>query len=606
MQDVRDIAEGEMAANQKVYDDQMKVMDDLEKAKQAIYDAEIKRLDAQEKTLKDAYDAASKAIDDRIEQENTAYDAASKALSAQIDSLRDGYDVAMDALGKQIDTLSDSVDGLRDISDAIHSTLDTLREAADPQRYREQAQATVAAALAAVRSGNSVADSDKLIDALGTLTQNSQDYFGSRTDYLRDAYRTRAAIENLGDLIDPQLSAAESQLEALKALKLQQETAHDASLDALERQLETLKTNHDSLIETLERSSKNLREAFDASMGRIDNQRVDLGDSLEAALEGIANSKLNAEQVLNDANKPIQTALDDAQAQYDAVMGNTAAIGSLTTAIGSLTTALAGFSLAQADAGAVAAEVGNPEVTAAQLKSIRDKVYTETMQGALDAYKEAVSLGLNADQVGAALGITAADVNQFTSTTGLSGLNDVIADADPIAEALAITQADTIRREIPPDEVIRKYVGDMMADNVLTDDEMASIMGHAIRLHVRGFDLDRILGAAPGTSSAYAVSRGYPAFASGGMYAGGMALVGEQGPELINFDQGGYIHTAPQTASIIGGSNAALIDEIVALREEVTALRAETRATAKHTSKTAALLERAMPDGDALATRIAT
>lgn len=103
-----------------------------------------------------------------------------------------------------------------------------------------------------------------------------------------------------------------------------------------------------------------------------------------------------------------------------------------------------------------------------------------------------------------------------------------------------------------------------------------------------------------------AAAMGYPKFAAGGRYAGGMALVGEYGPELINFDGGGYVHTAPQTAAMIGNGNAALIDEIVALREEVTMLRAETRATAQHTSKTARLLERAMPDGDALSTREAT
>lgn len=94
-----------------------------------------------------------------------------------------------------------------------------------------------------------------------------------------------------------------------------------------------------------------------------------------------------------------------------------------------------------------------------------------------------------------------------------------------------------------------------------------------------------------------------PAFASGGNYAGGVALVGESGPELINFARPGFVHTSAQTASLIG--NDALIAEVAALREEVVMLRAETRATVSHTSKTARLLERVMPDGDALATRAA-
>ena len=52
-------------------------------------------------------------------------------------------------------------------------------------------------------------------------------------------------------------------------------------------------------------------------------------------------------------------------------------------------------------------------------------------------------------------------------------------------------------------------------------------------------------------------------------------------------------------------NNDALIAEIKSLREEVKGLRAEAKATAGHTAKTSRLLDRAMPDGDALATRVA-
>jgi hypothetical protein len=71
-------------------------------------------------------------------------------------------------------------------------------------------------------------------------------------------------------------------------------------------------------------------------------------------------------------------------------------------------------------------------------------------------------------------------------------------------------------------------------------------------------------------------------FASGGSYGGGMALVGEQGPELINFGNSGTVFNASQTASMIGGEVAG---EIRALREEVSQLRYEARSTAVNTSK---------------------
>jgi hypothetical protein len=52
--------------------------------------------------------------------------------------------------------------------------------------------------------------------------------------------------------------------------------------------------------------------------------------------------------------------------------------------------------------------------------------------------------------------------------------------------------------------------------------------------------------------------------------------------------------------------DALLLDEIKALRAEVAALKAANTATATHTAKTARLLDRVMPDGDALSVRTAT
>jgi len=57
--------------------------------------------------------------------------------------------------------------------------------------------------------------------------------------------------------------------------------------------------------------------------------------------------------------------------------------------------------------------------------------------------------------------------------------------------------------------------------------------------------------------------------------------------------------------SIRSPANDPLIGEIRMLRKEVVGLRAETQAVAGHTAGTKRLLDRAMPDGDALSTRVA-
>ena len=63
---------------------------------------------------------------------------------------------------------------------------------------------------------------------------------------------------------------------------------------------------------------------------------------------------------------------------------------------------------------------------------------------------------------------------------------------------------------------------------------------------------------------------GIPTFAAGGFHAGGLALVGERGPELVNFSQPAQIYPADQTANLLRGnqSQTALVEEIKALRSD--------------------------------------
>ncbi len=98
---------------------------------------------------------------------------------------------------------------------------------------------------------------------------------------------------------------------------------------------------------------------------------------------------------------------------------------------------------------------------------------------------------------------------------------------------------------------------------------------------------------------------GYPAFANGGYYQGGMALVGEEGPELINFSNPGQVYTARQTASMLSGESSEVVAELKAVRSEIIMLRAEVRADVSHNAKTAKLLDRVIPEGDSVRVMLA-
>lgn len=79
------------------------------------------------------------------------------------------------------------------------------------------------------------------------------------------------------------------------------------------------------------------------------------------------------------------------------------------------------------------------------------------------------------------------------------------------------------------------------------------------------------------------------AYAKGGYYPGGMALVGEDGPEIINFRQPGQVYTAGQTQELLGRGNDQMLAEIRGLREDN---RAQSRAIAQLQARQAKLLER--------------
>ena len=82
----------------------------------------------------------------------------------------------------------------------------------------------------------------------------------------------------------------------------------------------------------------------------------------------------------------------------------------------------------------------------------------------------------------------------------------------------------------------------------------------------------------------YLKSLGIPGFASGGLFGGGLRIVGEKGPEL-EVTGPSRIYNASQTAAMLGGAGST--EELRALRSEVAGLRSALGAIAKYTESTA-------------------
>lgn len=103
----------------------------------------------------------------------------------------------------------------------------------------------------------------------------------------------------------------------------------------------------------------------------------------------------------------------------------------------------------------------------------------------------------------------------------------------------------------------------------------------------RGISSDQIRAGIMGSQEAKL--RGY---ATGGSYPGGLAMVGESGPELINFNRPGMVYNAAQTNSLLSGESVA--GEVRALRTEN---QAQSRAIVQLQSRLTKVFERWDSDG---------
>ena len=133
------------------------------------------------------------------------------------------------------------------------------------------------------------------------------------------------------------------------------------------------------------------------------------------------------------------------------------------------------------------------------------------------------------------------------------------------------------------------YVNAALAQN-----NPALLYAKALAQGVSASTIDTLMGWPAGTSNNWATSNNLPRFAMGGLHAGGLRIVGENGPELEATGPA-RIFNAEQTQSILGGNSAALVQEIQALRADN---QAQSAAIVQLLARTAKLQERW--DGDGL------
>jgi hypothetical protein len=200
-----------------------------------IADAEQHLYD-ERKDLQDKFDELTMTSAQLHEKERAAVDASNlalydrvAALQAEKDAVQTARDAATTALGNvdnafsvlqrvtktTTDTLTARITAEKALSDAVKSTLASMKVQGAEMADRLSAQAQVKAALAIAKASGVLPDAAALQKPFSVLSQDAASMFSNQQDYLRDFYSTQRDIASLGDMADSSLSVDQLQLDSL-------------------------------------------------------------------------------------------------------------------------------------------------------------------------------------------------------------------------------------------------------------------------------------------------------------------------------------------------------------------------------------------------------
>ena len=403
--------------------------------------------------------------------------------------------------------------------------------------------ATKAAAMLEERTG--------LQQQLDELTMTSAQLLAKQRDALDES--NRPLFDQINALKDSR-AALEAQAAALEAQAAAQRNATQAAKDRGADLLAGVDSAFSVLQAVVNREKALLQESA--------NAHRNLSSALQGALDGMAVAGQERDDRIG------------AQAQIRAALAIAKASGVLPDA----STLKGALSILSKDASSMFAtqqdylrDFYSTQNDIADLAGLTDKALSVDEQSlqALDAI-----LANAQQQVDALKGI---DTSIFSLAEAISGFQRAIDAAKEDQVASAGGELSKVYKELLGRQVDR-----------------SGLEFYTARM-AEGITIDQIREAIK-TSDEYKALHGIPGFASGGMFGGGLRLVGENGPEL-EVTGPSRIFSASQTSDMLSRlaspaeNNAALVAEIRALRSEVSELRRVAGRTADATEKTAGSTE---------------
>lgn len=269
--------------------------------------------DILESRAKAAQDAALAAATTSV---NNAFSAVQRAVAAEQKNVTDAYNARVGSLNDMAATAQKSISDMTGISNALANALKALRGTSSDavKMLRNQAQATLQAALATARSGGSVSSVSGLDDALSTVSSNTTDLYSSLEDFNRDQGRTANVVAELNGLTNSQLSTEEQLLATVQDQIKSAKDQYDDEMAKLDQQLDTAQKQLDAL------------NGVDNSVISVAQAIANLGAAINAAAavkSAVASGSIGASPVLNSGSggAPSPSDFDNL---YQSVLGRNA------------------------------------------------------------------------------------------------------------------------------------------------------------------------------------------------------------------------------------------------------------------------------------------
>ena len=485
------------------------------------------------------------------------------------------YDDQAAQINASLATVGLGIGKLRSLSDSLKSTLDGMRVSGSDQAYRAAAQAQIRAALATARSGGGLPVDGQLASALATVSKPSDQLYSNFVDYARDFHKTANDIAALGELAGEQLTADEITQKLLTSQNTTLKTGFDAEIKRLDALVVAAQAQADGVT----KMTKALTSLSDALAKWADTLGATLADTMAKGFDAI------------DVNKSGGIAWDEFKASF----GKMASEATLLTLF--------------------KASDYNGDGHISQLEAIRSN--TANMLAVMSVRGSGGTAAPAATYTGTQVAEAAADMLAAGATTA-AVINTASTGYGITSGSLA-----TVAAALPKDPAAQAFVDYQKridAQSVFGAEERAAIVAEvSMRAAKSGLTseaelyklaigngynagmVDKAMGFANGSANAWATANGFPAFAQGiNRVPYDMTARIHEGEAIVPKQFNPFNPNAQQS-----GDNSRLEALIDGLTREVIGLRAEAQATASHTNKTARLLDRAMPSGDAIATRVA-